>query len=93
MSSFYCLEDLPFWALTEWKSGLVKKAYAMLHSMSARERQRGAGVGWTYMEDEVVPLGNDVAEWTAVIRLTEWHSTVHTPTHTTSSLDHLTSGQ
>jgi len=90
MSSFYCLEDLPFWALTEWKSGLVKKPMLCYTLCQQRETERGAGVGWTYMEDEVVPLGNDVAEWTAVIRLTEWHSTVHTPTHTTSSLDHLT---
>ena len=32
------------------------------------------------LEDQVVPLGNDVAQGTAVARLTEGNSTIHAPT-------------
>ena len=47
-----------------------------------RERDRETERERADMEDEIVPLGNNVAERTPVIRLTERHTAVHTPTHT-----------
>jgi len=39
-----------------------------------------------YLENKIVPLGNDVAEWTSMIRLTERHSAIHTPVQSNRQL-------
>ena len=60
-----------------------------LHCYRQTDRQ-------TYLEHKVIPLRNEVTQWTAVCWLTEWNTTVHTSTqpqqlcHISRSPGHIT---